>query len=127
MVNNHCASKAAHLTSCLLGVMVCLLLAGCINITTELQPDVPDVQPMLKGSDCVPIIFAIGIGTARVDQARVQGKEVRAVELDRSAPGQGRPAGGGRFTPITKIRRIQFTDYVFLGLGARCLEVIGEP
>lgn len=100
-----------------------LLLAGCINITTELQPPDAAVKPILYGEDCTPIVLGIGIGTNTIDTARQFG-EPR--EETRSFLGPPREASAAQ--TIRRIRRIRLTDYGFLNLvGARCLEVIGEP
>ena len=47
-------------------VLICvltLLLSGCINITTELQPSNTDVQGVLLGEDCTPVVLGVGLGT----------------------------------------------------------------
>lgn len=116
----------------LVAIVTATLLSGCINITTTLQPMDQTVRPMYEGSDCVPIIFSIGIGTATVEQAQANGKDRVAYQAALDHKHQDAYAQRGTMrevprAPITKLHRVQFTDYGFLGFGARCLEVTGEP
>ena len=96
---------------------VMLLLTGCINISTRFQPDDLSVKEELQGSDCVPIIFNLGYGTADIEKAKLDGKKV------------DRPATENKFTryPITKVRRVEINDLAFLFFGAKCVDVVGEP
>lgn len=108
------------------------MLAGCINITTTLQPVDQTVRPTYEGSDCVPIIFSIGIGTNTIERAQANGKDRAAYQaaIDRKHQAAYAQRGTVRevpLVPITKVHRVQFTDYGFLGFGARCVEVTGEP
>jgi len=101
------------------------MLAGCINLTTTLHPVDQSVRPTYEGSDCVPIILSIGIGTNTIERAQAHGREVAALKGRNVELGVRRPALP--VVPITKLHRVQFTDYGFLGFGARCVEVTGEP
>lgn len=108
--------------------LLLLTLSGCINISADLQPRDLQVKPLLQGSDCVPIIFGIGIGTATVDAALAGGRDGVAEERERRLAREQRRAR--QAVPpirIAKVQRLQLTDYGFLGFGARCLEVTGEP
>ena len=40
--------------------LIPVVLSGCINITTELQPSNADVKAVLLGEDCTPIILGMG-------------------------------------------------------------------
>ena len=93
------------------------LLTGCINISTRFQPDDLSVKEELQGSDCVPIIFSIGIGTADIEKAKLDGKKA-----EWSTPEKP-------FTRylITKVRRVEINDLAFLFFGAKCVDVVGEP
>lgn len=95
----------------LVGAMA--MLAGCINITTELQLPNPAVKPVLYGQDCVPIILGIGLGTNRYTSA-----------LDDGHSG----SDWRKRVPIHAVHSAVLTDMGFLNLiGSRCLEVTGEP
>ncbi len=52
----------------ILGLSV--MLSGCINISTRFQSDDLTVKEELQGSDCVPIIFSLGVGTADIEKAK---------------------------------------------------------
>lgn len=93
-----------------------LLLTGCINITTELQPVNSNVKPTAKGLDCVPIVLGMGFGTNRIDTAARSGYM-----------GSDRFDNNGN-APIRNIHSIRQTDFALFNLiGHRCLEVTGEP
>ena len=58
-------------------VVICLLtllLSGCINITTELQPSNTDVQSILLGEDCTPVVLGVGLGTNTIEGAKKDGR-----------------------------------------------------
>ncbi len=105
-------------TSCLV-LSLMLLLAGCINISTRFQPDDLTVKEELQGSDCVPIIFNLGYGTADIEKAKVDGKRIQA-------PTHG-PRKAFERIPITKVRRVEINELMFLFFGAKCVDVVGEP
>lgn len=90
-----------------------LLSTGCINISTRLQPEDPAVSPLLKGEDCVPIVFGFGWGTNTIE---------RAME-EAGKPNLDKPAG----KPIKRVHTVQFTDTTVVWFGERCIEVTGEP
>ena len=98
-------------------IAIALLLTGCINISTRTQPDDLTVKEELKGSDCVPIIFSLGYGTADIEKAKLDGKKIE------------RSATEKPFTryQITKVRRVEINDLMFLFFGAKCVDVTGEP
>jgi hypothetical protein len=101
-----------------------LAISGCMNLTTRLQPDDLTVKDSHQGEDCVPILLGIGIGTATVEMAMAQAHDIAAKERARQA--RKYEDRRYRIEPIGKIRRLQFSDYQFLGFGARCIEVTGE-
>ena len=103
----------------MLVVSISFLLAGCINISTRFQPDDLTVKEELKGSDCVPIIFNLGYGTADIEKAKVDGKRIQA-------PAHG-PRKAFERIPITKVRRVEINKLLFLFFGAKCVDVVGEP
>ena len=54
-------------------VLICLLtliLSGCINITTELQPSNTDVQGVLLGEDCTPVFLGVVLGSNTIEVAK---------------------------------------------------------
>ena len=53
-----------------------LLLTGCINISTRFQPDDLTVKEELKGSDCVPIILSLEVGTADIEKAKRDARRI---------------------------------------------------
>lgn len=91
-----------------------LILSGCINISTRLQPEDVSVKALKTGSDCVPIILGFGFGTATVERAKAQ---LEAPDFGDPPPSDG---------PITKVRRVESTDFQVLFFGNRCVEVTGE-
>ena len=99
-------------------IAACLLLTGCINITTHLAPVHQEVKATLFGDDCNPIIFGFGYGTSTVEAATRNAR-----------------VGGGLsdrdfgFVPktIRVVRSIALRDFYALGFGERCIEVTGEP
>ena len=101
--------------------LVMLLLSGCINIRTEVQPTNPEVQGVLLGEDCTPIVLGLGLGTNTVENALKDGRPYGDVGDFR-----GRIKLNQR-TTITRIRTIQLTEFYILLIGSRCVQVIGEP
>ena len=102
-----------------------LLLMGCINISTRFQPDDLTVKEELKGSDCVPIIFNLGYGTADIEEAKRGAKKVHPYTQQwqtRNLSTHVNPTQN-----ITKVRRVEINDIVFLFFGAKCVDVVGEP
>ena len=94
-----------------------LFLGGCFSIEARLQSEDPSVKAMLEGDDCAYIFFGFGLGKVTVDKARADG---RPVGQDFSP--QGPPV------KITKVRYVELIDTGVLGLiGARCINVVGEP
>jgi hypothetical protein len=72
------------------------------------------VQALKTGRDCVSIILGFGFGTADIERAKAQ--------LEGPDFGAPVPVGG----PITKVRRVELVDRMFLNFGERCIEVTGE-
>ena len=105
----------------LFSLLFAVLLSGCINITTELQPSNPDVKDALMGEDCTPIVLGLGLGTNRVEHALKDGRPYGDIEAFRS-----RVKLNGR-TTIARIRTIQLTEFYVLLVGSRCVQVVGEP
>ena len=104
--------------------LVCVLtviLSGCINITTELQPSNPEVEDVLMGEDCTPIVLGMGLGTNTIEGAKKDGRPLGDVGEFRS-----RIKLNDR-TPITRIRTIQISGFYVLLVGSSCIQVIGEP
>ena len=119
-------------------IVGCIVLAGCMNITTRVQED-PSVQEVLVGSDCLPIILGLAYGTVDVTTASRnaqpsmgQGRASYcdpAVGMHRDGgwhpcPGAGSGQASG---PIVKVRRVEVWDFMLWAFGARCVEVAGEP
>lgn len=94
---------------------VALMLGGCININTRLQPEDASVKEVLMGVDCVPIILGFGFGTATIERAKADTEKINEAGLNVQAG-----------TPITKVRRVEMQDVQFLFFGSRCVEVTGE-
>jgi len=106
----------------MLPIILCtLLLSGCINIATELQPSNLDVKDVLMGEDCTPIVLGLGLGTNRIEYALKDGRSYGDLGDFRT-----RVKLNGR-TTITRIRTIQLTEFYVLLVGSRCVQVIGEP
>jgi hypothetical protein len=104
--------------------LVCLLpllFSGCINISTEVQPTNADIQGVLLGEDCSPIVLGLGFGTNTIENAVKDGRPYGDVGEFR-----GRIKLNQR-TTITRIRTIQLTEFYVLLVGSRCVQVIGEP
>ena len=104
--------------------LVCLLtltLSGCINITTELQPSNPDVQDVLLGEDCTPVVLGMGLGTNTIEGAKRDGRPMGDVGEFRS-----RVKLNDR-TLINRIRTIQISNFYVLLVGSSCIQVVGEP
>jgi hypothetical protein len=105
----------------LFSLLCTVLLSGCINIATELQPSNPDVKDVLMGEDCTPIVLGLGLGTNRIEHAMKDGRPYGDIEEFRT-----RVKLNGR-TTITRIRTIQLTEFYVLLIGSRCVQVVGEP
>jgi len=105
----------------MLTVLFTLLLSGCINITNELQPSNPDVQGILIGEDCTPVVLGIGLWTNTMEGAKKDGRL-----LGEAGEFRSRIKLNDR-TPISRIRTIQMTDFYVLLVGSSCIQVIGEP
>lgn len=112
-------------TSCLV-LSLMLLLAGCINISTRFQPDDLTVKEELQGSDCVPIIFSLGYGTADIEKAKIDARRVQWVSTLHDVKNPRRVAARVHEN-ITKVRRVEINDIMFLFFGAKCVDVVGEP
>lgn len=99
---------------------IALMLGGCIDISTRIQPDNMEVPATKEGSDCVLIIFGLGGGVADIDRAmsKQQSETVKGRYLDTLRTFR---------TPyITRIRRVEIQELMFLFFGARCINVTGE-
>ncbi len=84
-----------------------LVLAGCIDITTNITPENPSVKPMVEGRRCSYVILGLfGAGTNSIEDAMMSAEP-----------------------PIQKVRvaRINAWAYFPLPFSAVCLEVVGEP
>ena len=98
-----------------------VLLSGCINITNELQPTNADVQGVLMGEDCTPIVLGMGLGTNTIEAAKKDGRLVGdAGEFRAHIKLNDR-------TSISRIRTVQMTEFYILLLGSSCIQVLGEP
>ena len=109
----------------MLVVSISFLLAGCINISTRFQPDDLTVKEELKGSDCVPIIFNLGYGTADIEEAKRGAKKVHPDPQQwqtRNLSTNVNPTQN-----LTNVRRVEINDIEFLFFGAKCVDVGGEP
>jgi hypothetical protein len=98
-------------------LFLALLIAGCVDISTDLQPVNPSVNPVLMGEDCVQIILGFGFGHNTVEGAQ---KNVHPVDKSRYMT-------YANVSPITKIRVITLYESYGLVGGERCLQVVGEP
>ena len=97
-----------------LGVVL-INLAGCINISTHIQPVNDKVRPVLLGEDCTPIVGGLGWGTNTIEKA-----------MQQASPSQNYDPYRGTHT-IRTIRSVALTESAMLLLGQRCIEVTGEP
>jgi hypothetical protein len=104
-----------------LACLLMLVVSGCINITTELQPSNPDVQGVLMGEDCTPIVLGMGLGTNTIEGAKKDGRPMGDIGEFRS-----RIKLNDR-TPINRIRTLQITNFYILLVGSSCIQVVGEP
>ena len=84
--------------------LIPVVVSGCINITTELQPSNADVKAVLLGEDCTPIVLGLGLGTNRIEDALKDGRPFGDL-------GEFRPRVqlNGR-TTIARIRTIQLSE-----------------
>jgi hypothetical protein len=105
----------------ILTFVVALLVPGCINITNELQPSNTDVQGILIGEDCTPVVLGMGLGTNTIEGAKRDGRV-----LGEAGEFRSRIKLNDR-TPISRIRTIQMTDFYVLLVGSSCIQVVGEP
>ncbi|SLM48422.1 protein of unknown function [Nitrospira japonica] len=113
-------TSKVKILSCLLLIYGTLMLGGCINITTRIQPENKDIPAKKEGSDCVPIILGFGAGTADIDAAMIKEYEENAKGMD------GDVVRTVRTPYITRVRRIEIQEIMFLSFGARCVNVIGD-
>lgn len=104
-----------------LACLLTLILSGCINISTELQPTNADVQAVLMGEDCTPIVLGMGLGTNTIENALKDGRPYGDVGEFRTR------IKLNRRTTITRIRTIQLSEFYVLLIGSRCVQVLGEP
>lgn len=105
----------------MLTILFAMLLSGCINITNEVQPSNPEVQAVLIGEDCSPIVLGMGLGTNTIENAKKDGRIL-------GDPGEFRSRIKlNDRTAISRIRTIQMTDFYILLIGSSCVQVIGEP
>ena len=105
----------------MLACLFALFLSGCINITNEVQPSNSDVQAVLMGEDCTPIVLGMGLGTNTIENAKKDGRVL-------GEPGEFRSRIKlNDRTTITRIRTVQMTDFYVLLVGSSCIQVLGEP
>ena|SRR5690349_3802282 len=104
-----------------LAALCILFFSACINITNELQPGNSDVQAVLMGEDCTPIVLGLGFGTNTIENALKDGRPYGDTGEFRSR------INLNRRTNISRIRTIQLTEFYILLVGSRCIQVIGEP
>jgi hypothetical protein len=90
-----------------------LLLAGCVNLTTQTASTNYTAQALRESSDCVPVVLGFAYGTASVEEAL--SKNAPLISNYNEPPDQ-----------IAKVRSVAIHDYYFLIAGARCVEVTGE-
>ncbi len=100
-----------------------LALAGCLHITTQLQPEDQKIQEQAEGEDCLYMFpFPVIIGRVTVDQAKANAGYVTQQSGDREYPRREfHPA------PIVRVRRVELREGFFLLVGWRCIVVVGEP
>jgi hypothetical protein len=113
--------RSQKLMRFILAFLCTVLLQGCINITTELQPSNPDVKGVLMGEDCTPIVLGMGLGTNTIEGAKKDGRPMGDIGEFRS-----RIKLNDR-TPIKQIRTLQITNFYILLVGSSCIQVVGEP
>ncbi len=93
-----------------------VLLSGCINISTELQPPNEQVESKLEGSDCSLILLGFGLGTNHYAKA-----------LTGWTPGAWGYDPDRFHATIQRVHSVQFHNWQFMGLvGQQCLEIWGE-
>lgn len=101
-------------------LLLTMLLVGCSNITTRTQLDHHDVSPRLFGDDCATwFLIPVIIGTVSLERAMATAVPAKAI--DGTTRRYDLP-----ITPITKVHRVQTSDYYFFFVGKRCVEVFGE-
>ncbi len=100
-----------------------LALAGCLHITTQLQPEDQKIREQAEGEDCLYMFpFPVIIGRVTVDQARANAGYVTR-----------EPADGQYYrrefhpAPIVRVRRVELREGFFLLVAWRCIVVVGEP
>jgi hypothetical protein len=84
-----------------------LVLAGCIDITTNITPENASVKPMVEGRRCSYVILGLfGAGTNSIEDAMMSAEP-----------------------PIQKVRVVRLNAWAYFPLpfSAICLEVVGEP
>jgi hypothetical protein len=113
--------KGVDVMGSVLACLFIVMLSGCINITTELQPSNTDVKGVLMGEDCTPIVLGMGLGTNTIENAKKDGRPYGDIGEFRSR------IKLNRRTTITHIRTIQLTEFYILLVGSRCIQVVGEP
>jgi len=109
---------------CFTVALLFLLLSGCVNTTIQATPEDQTVPATHEGSDCVPMILSIMIGTATAEQAMAKAYATADKEAVQAYAMKNITAEAP-VRPITKLRRSQVTDAFFLGFGGRCVEVVG--
>jgi hypothetical protein len=98
-------------------IILVLLTSGCTNLSVRLQPEDLSVKEVLEGKDCLGIGFGFGFGTSTIERAIAHGYPLGSDEV-----GYSRKPG----TRITKVRRVEFMDSMFLSFGEQCVVVVGE-
>ncbi len=112
--------RSPLLYSIAIAVVTMLLTAGCVIMSTSLQPVNESVNAVLTGEDCNTVLLGFGFGHSTVEQA--QRTNVGPADMDSFDRSRHLVK-----TPITKIRVITlYEEYALLG-GQRCLQVVGEP
>ena len=103
----------------LISFLILLCLTGCVNMTQRPHVDDLTARDSHYGEDCIPMLLGVGIGTATVEHAMASAYVRKSLDYYQVYQ--------RRFEPIDHIRPVEISDYQFLGFGARCIEVTGEP
>ncbi len=85
-------------------LMISVVFAGCINITSRITPEDRTVKPLTIGRDCFLFLPGLAYGLNTVEQAMANADP-----------------------PAKKIRSVSIDTRLGLVFGQQCLTVVGEP
>lgn len=103
-------------------VVMLIVVSGCLNTRAQILPINNAVKEIKIGFDCAEIVFGFANGSVTYERAaqqvRLLDPQYNFHELRLIPPTTG--------LHITRVRSVNYTEFMTIFGGDRCIEVIGE-